>query len=75
MRSIHFATGALQAQMATFYTCREKKYYELSRKVMNICLYSVGSFMYSTYPNFLAVLPNRLLHTVVNSSQYRGDSG
>ena len=26
-------------------------------------------------PNFLALFPNRLLHIVVNSSQYRGDSG
>ena len=53
---------------------REKKYHELSRMVTNICLYSVGSCVHSAYSNFIAVLPNRFLHTVVNSSQYLGDS-
>ena len=75
MRRINFATDDLQAQKGSFYTYREKKYHELPRMVTNICLYSVGSCMHSAYSNFLAILPNRLLHTKVDSSQYRGDAG
>ena len=43
---------------------REKKYQELSRMVTNICLYSVGSCMHLAYSNFIAVLPNRILHSL-----------
>ena len=74
MRSIQFAADALQAQMGSFYTHREKKYHELSRMVTNICLYSGGLCMHSAYSDFLAVLPNRLLQNVVNSSQYRNQT-